>query len=145
MQGCYLCDLIEKGKLDNLIMENEHAMVTFIDETREGQCLIFTKNHRKKMSEMDTDEFKSVADLIVKVSRALEKKYDCEKTYLLCISDKVEHIHFHIIPKHKDLRSMGYYTFAMLWEKEGKRETPEPELKARAGEIKAIVDNLFTS
>ena len=142
MQGCFLCDLMKKKKLDNLIMENEHAMVTFIDETREGQCLIFTKNHRKSMTEMDMDDWNSVAEIIIKVSKALEKKYDCEKTYLLCISDQVEHIHFHIIPKHKNLVSMGFYCFAKVWEEEGKRETPEAELHTRAKEIKSIIETL---
>jgi diadenosine tetraphosphate (Ap4A) HIT family hydrolase len=103
MAECYLCDIIEKNNLDNMIMENEYAMVTFIDETREGQCLVFTKNHRKSMTEMDLDEWKSVGEIVHKVSKALEKKYDAEKTYLLCISDMVEHVHFHIIPKHKNL------------------------------------------
>ena len=141
MEGCSLCDLVEKKNPDNLIMENEHAMVTFIDETREGQCLIFTKNHRKSMTVMDMDEWNSVTEVINKVSKALEKKYDCEKTYLLCISDKVEHIHFHLIPKHKNLVSMGHYCFAKVWEEEGKRETPDAELNERAREIKEIIES----
>ncbi len=140
MEGCFLCDLMEKKKIDNLIMENEHAMVTFIDETREGQCLIFTKNHRKSMTEMNLDEYNSVGEIIIKVFKALEKKYDCEKTYLLCINDMVEHIHFHLIPKHKDLVSMGYYCFAKVWEEEGKRETPDSEKNAMAKEIKEILE-----
>ena len=140
MEGCFLCDLIEKKKIDNLIMENEHAMVTFIDETREGQCLIFTKNHRKSMTVMDMDEWNSVAEIINKVSKALEKKYNCEKTYLLCISDKVEHIHFHLIPKHKDLVSMGHYCFAKVWEEEGKRETLDSEKNAMAKELKVMIE-----
>ena len=139
MAECYLCDKMENKKLDNLIMENEHAMVTFIDETREGQCLIITKNHRKSMIEMDKDEWKSVGEIINKVSKALEKKYDARKTYLLCIGDKVEHIHFHLIPKHKDLVSMGYYCFAKVWEEEGKRETTDAEKKAMATEISALI------
>jgi diadenosine tetraphosphate (Ap4A) HIT family hydrolase len=141
MAECYLCDIIEKNNLDNMIMENEYAMVTFIDETREGQCLVFTKNHRKSMTEMDLDEWKSVGEIVHKVSKALEKKYDAEKTYLLCISDMVEHVHFHIIPKHKNLPSMGLYCFGKVWEEEGKRETPESELKAKAKEIKEIIEN----
>ena len=142
MEGCLICDLIKNKKLDNLIMENEHAMVTFIDETREGQCLIFTKNHRKSMTEMDLDEYNAVGEIIKKVSKALEKKYDCEKTYLLCISDKVEHIHFHLIPKHKDLVSMGFYCFAKVWEEEGKRETPDSEKNAMAEELSAMIESL---
>ena len=142
MEDCFLCDLMKKKNINNLIMENEYAMVTFIDETREGQCLIFTKNHRKSMTEMDMDDWNSVAEIIVKVSKALEKKYDCKKTYLLCISDMVEHIHFHVIPKHKDLVSMGRYCFAKVWEEEGKRDTPESELNVLSKEIKSIVDTL---
>lgn len=141
MAECYLCDIMEKNNLDNLIMENEHAMVTFIDETREGQCLVFTKNHRKSMTEMDLDEWRSVGEIVHKVSKALEKKYDAEKTYLLCISDMVEHVHFHIIPKHKNLVSMGYYCFGKVWEEEGKRETPDEEKNAMAKEIKEIIES----
>ena len=141
VKDCYLCKKIaDKKNLKNLIMENEHAMVTFIDETREGQCLIFTKNHRKSMTEMSIDEYKAVGELIVKVSRALEKKYDCEKTYLLCIGDKVEHVHFHVIPKHRDLVSMGYYCFVKVWEEEGKRETPDTELNAVANELRGMIE-----
>ena len=140
MKGCYLCDLMAK-KIDNLIMENEHAMVTFIDETREGQCLVFTKKHRKSMTVMNTDEWKSVGEIIHKVSRALEKKYNAKKTYLLCISDMVEHIHFHIIPKHKDLVSMGHYCFAKVWEEEGKRETSDAEKKAIAEELRKMIES----
>ena len=142
MEDCFLCEKINKKDFNNLIMENKHAMVTFIDETREGQCLVFTKNHRKSMTEMDMDEWNSVAEIIIKVSKALEKKYDCEKTYLLCISDRVAHIHFHVIPKHKDLVSMGHYCFAKVWEEEGKRETPEAELNAMAKEINQLIETV---
>ena len=142
MKDCSLCELMKKKNIKNLIMENKHAMATFIDETREGQCLIFTKNHRKSMTEMDMDEWNSVAETIIKVSKALEKKYDCEKTYLICTSDKVEHIHFHVIPKHKNLVSMGHYCFVKVWEEEGRRETPESELQLLSNEIKSIVETL---
>ena len=58
----------------------------------------------------------------MKVSRALEQQYNCEKTYLLSIGDQVEHLHFHLIPKHKDKCSMGVYCFGKLWEAEGVRK-----------------------
>ena len=140
MVDCFICNLLKQEKIDNLIMENEHAIVTFIDETREGQCLISTKKHRRRMSDMDPEEWAGVGEIINKVSRALEKKYNTEKTYLLCISDRVEHIHFHIIPKHKDLVSMGHYCFANVWEEEGRRETSDTEKKAMAEELRGMVE-----
>ena len=76
-----------------------------------------------------------------KVSKALEKKYDCEKTYLLSIGDMVEHIHFHLIPKHRDKCSMGVYCFGKLFEVEGERKPSDSDLNALANEIKGIIEN----
>lgn len=141
MQGCFLCDLVEKEDLNNLIIENRHAKAIVEDYFREGHCTIFPKKHKKSISEIDINEYNSIFELVIKVSQALEKKYDCEKTYLLSIGDKVEHIHFHLIPKHKDKCPMGIYCFEKLHEVEGKRKTSDSELNALANEIKKIIES----
>lgn len=141
MQGCFFCDLVGKKDLNNLIIENRHAKAVFDDFCREGHCTIFLKKHKKSISEIDINEYNSIFELIIKVSKALEKKYDCEKTYLLSIGDKVEHIHFHLIPKHKDKCSMGVYCFEKLQEVEGERKTSDSELNALANEIKKIIES----
>ena len=141
MQGCRGCDLVEKENLNNLIIENRHAKAVFSDSFREGHCVIYLKKHKKSISEIDINEYNSIFELIIKVSKALEKKYDCEKTYLLSIGDKVEHIHFHLIPKHKDKCSMGIYCFEKLQEVEGERKPSDSELNALANEIKKIIES----
>jgi len=138
--GCVFCDLLAKGNINGLIIENRHAMAFFVDSFREGHCIITLKKHKKSVSEIDMDEYNSICELITKVSRALEKKYDCDKTYLLSIGDKVEHIHFHLIPKHKDKCSMGVYCFDRLQEVEGVRKPSDSELNALAGGIRKIID-----
>jgi diadenosine tetraphosphate (Ap4A) HIT family hydrolase len=130
-----------KSDLNNLILENEHAKALFEDYFREGHCTIVLKKHKISVSEIDLNEYKSIYELIIKVSKALEKKYNCEKTYLLSIGDQVEHIHFHLIPKHKDKCSMGEYCFIKLFEAEGKRNTPASQLHILANEIRSIVEN----
>jgi diadenosine tetraphosphate (Ap4A) HIT family hydrolase len=130
-----------KNTLSNLILENRHAKALFEDYFREGHCTVILKKHKKSISEVDLDEYNSISELIIKVSRALEKKYNCEKTYLLSIGDQVEHVHFHLIPKHKDKLSMGEYCFVKLFEAEGKRNTPAAELQILADEIKSIIKN----
>jgi len=141
MQGCLFCDLLAKGNINGLIMENRHAVALASDSFREGHCVIDLKKHKKSVSELDMDEYTSICELITKVSRALEKKYDCDKTYLLSIGDKVEHIHFHLIPKHKDKCSMGVYCFDRLQEIEGVRKPSDSELNALATEIRKIIDS----
>jgi len=141
MQRCVICDLLAKGNLNGLIIENRHAMAVFGDSFREGHCVVWLKKHKKSVSEIDMDEYNSIFELIIKVSKALEKKYDCEKTYLLSIGDKVGHIHFHLIPKHKDKCSMGVYCFENLQEVEGERKPSDSELNALANEIKKIIES----
>jgi diadenosine tetraphosphate (Ap4A) HIT family hydrolase len=133
---------MEKGDLNSLIMENEHAMAVVDDSFREGHCIIILKKHKKSVSEIDINEYNSIFELIIKVARALEKKYDCEKTYLLSIGDMVEHLHFHLIPKHKDKCSMGKYCFEKLIEVEGERNPSDSELNALANEIKVIINGI---
>lgn len=122
MEKCYFCELAEKDKIDNLIAENEHAKAIFDDWLREGHCNVFLKDHKTSISQINEHEYKSICELIALVSKALEKKYSCEKTYLLSIGDQCEHIHFHLIPKHKDKCSMGAYCFTKLFESEGERK-----------------------
>jgi diadenosine tetraphosphate (Ap4A) HIT family hydrolase len=141
MKACIYCEKMAKNNLNNLILENKHAKVLMEDYFREGHCTVVLKKHKKSISEIDLDEYNSVSELIIKVSKALEKKYDCEKTYLISIGDQVEHIHFHLIPKHKDKCSMGVYCFLKLYEAEGKRNTPASELHILANEIKGIIEN----
>ncbi len=141
MKSCWYCDLMIEDNLNNLILENKHAKALFEDYFREGHCTVVLKKHKKSISEINPDEYKSVFELIIKVSKALEKKYNCEKTYLLSIGDKVEHVHFHLIPKHKNKCSMGTYCFVKLFEAEGKRNTPAPELHTLANEIKSIIES----
>lgn len=141
MESCPFCELAEKENVNNLIAENRYAKAIFDDELREGHCTIVLKKHKKSISEINLNEYKSISELFIKVSKALEKKYDCEKTYLLSIGDQVEHIHFHLIPKHKDMCSMGVYCFEKLWEAEGRRKTPESEVNAIAADIKRIIEN----
>ena len=141
MTDCIICDYLAKGNLSNLIIENRHAVATASDFFREGHCVVDLKKHKKSVSEIDMDEYNSIFELIIKVSKALEKKYDCEKTYLLSIGDKVEHIHFHLIPKHKDKCSMGVYCFERLQEVEGERKPSDSEKNALANEIRKIIES----
>lgn len=140
MQGCEYCELTKEGSLNNLIIANDHAMSFVYDELREGQCMVVPKAHRKSISELDADEFAAITELIGKISRALEKKYAAEKTYLLCISDKLEHIHFHLIPKHRDKISMGAYCFRKLIEAEGTRHPLKTELSMLIGDIRELIE-----
>ena len=68
------CDLVTKQNLNNLILENSYAKAVVQDYFREGHCTIILKKHKKSVSEIDANEYNSIFELIIKVSKALEKK-----------------------------------------------------------------------
>jgi diadenosine tetraphosphate (Ap4A) HIT family hydrolase len=136
VDDCLFCQLIEKNDLWGLISENDRAVASAEGYFREGHCMVITKRHITSISEMTKDEWSDVTALIATVSKTLEAKYECEKTYLLSIGDQVSHLHFHLIPKHKDLCSMGEYCFHALFKAEGERSPSEMEQKLLADEIR---------
>jgi diadenosine tetraphosphate (Ap4A) HIT family hydrolase len=134
---CPFCQIIGTDGPSNLIVENGRALAIAEGYFREGHCNVITKRHMTSMSEMTEDEWRDVTALVAEVSKALEIKYECEKTYLLSIGDQVSHLHFHLIPKHKDLCSMGVYCFEALFEAEGQRNSSEADQNLLADEIRA--------
>jgi diadenosine tetraphosphate (Ap4A) HIT family hydrolase len=143
MEGCPACEFLSKEHWGT-ILENDLARAEFADEFREGHSVVWVKRHMISPSSLTADEHVAVFDLITKVSKALEKKYSARKTYLLVIgdSDKFQHLHFHLIPKHRNLPSMGVYCFQKLFEVEPNRSTPDSEKKAVAVELKGLIEDI---
>jgi diadenosine tetraphosphate (Ap4A) HIT family hydrolase len=77
--------------------------------------------------------------MITKISKALEKHYGAEKTWLLSFADSVRHIHYHLIPKLEGQRSMGYYSFTGMMEEEGKPKPAGEELSRTTGALSALL------
>lgn len=142
MEGCPGCETMSK-KNANIIIENDLARASFGDYFREGHCIVTVKRHMISPSSMNVEEQAAVFDLIAKVSKALEEKYSARKTYLLVIGDsnKYQHLHFHLIPKHRNLPSMGVYCFQKLFEAEPERKTPDAEKEAIAAELRTMIDS----
>ena len=142
MEGCPTCENWGHEH-PNTIMENELARATFADDFREGHCIVTVKRHMISPSSMNAAEHAAVFDLISRVSAALEKKYSARKTYLLVIGDsnKWQHLHFHLLPKHRSLPSMGVYCIQKLAEAEPPRNTSAEEKKELAAELKQMIES----
>jgi diadenosine tetraphosphate (Ap4A) HIT family hydrolase len=139
MERCEFCNRINSNGKDTAIEENDHAVAFAGNYYREGHCSIILKRHITSISELYANEFNDLFTLVTKISKALEIKYNASKTYLLAIGDKVEHLHFHLIPKHKDKCSMGVYCFGALFESEGERKPITEEQVVLKNEIQKIL------
>jgi diadenosine tetraphosphate (Ap4A) HIT family hydrolase len=140
VDDCFFCEKLKAGDFSNLIIENDHAVAVFGGFYREGHCTVWLKRHIESFSEMRPEEYAPVFDLITKVSKALEQHYNVEKTYLLSIADLAYHTHFHLIPKHPNLMSMGRYSFRVLDAIEGYKNTPQDEQDRMAKVIGSLIE-----
>jgi diadenosine tetraphosphate (Ap4A) HIT family hydrolase len=137
MKECPFCR--ENHGKSTMILENEYAISTAVDYFREGHCCVIIKKHKTSISQLEPEESIAVFDLISKTSKVLEIKYKATKTYMLVIGDQVEHLHFHLIPKHDTLCSMGIYCFGKLFETEGERHTSIERKEKLAQELRSLV------
>jgi diadenosine tetraphosphate (Ap4A) HIT family hydrolase len=124
-----------------MIIKNEFARATAGGSFREGHCVVTVKRHMISPSEMNPEEWSATFELISKVSKALEEKYGVRKTYVMMIGDSKEwqHLHFHLIPKHHHLPSMGVYCIQKLEEAEGTFDTTPEQKKELANELKTLL------
>ena len=137
MEECPFCAHSGKYDLEHILMEDEYAIAFLPNRLfRKGNCLVAPKRHMKSISEMTAEENASVFQMITAISKALEKTFQAEKTYLLSISDQVKHLHYHLIPKLEGQISMGKYCFIKLIEAEGYYEPKQNELNIFAGELR---------
>ena len=142
MEGCPVCENWDK-EYSNMILENEFARALAYDSFREGHCVVTVKRHMISPSGMNHEEHTATFELISKVSKVLEEKYGARKTYVIMIGDsnKWQHLHFHLIPKHRYLPSMGVYCIQKLQEAEGTRNPTEEQQKALADELRGMLGN----
>jgi diadenosine tetraphosphate (Ap4A) HIT family hydrolase len=143
MEGCPTCEWLQKADRPNIILQNEHALALADDEWREGHCVVYLKRHVISVSGIEPNEYVSMMDLVTRVSRALEAKYGARKTYVVSIGDsnKWQHFHFHLLPKHRNLPSYGVYAVQKLNEAEPLRHTSIEQKKALADELRVITQS----
>ncbi len=141
MEGCPTCEWVKKAETSDIILQNEHAIASASDEWREGHCIVTLKRHIISVSGIEPNEYASVMDLLARVSKALEAKYGARKTYVVSVGDsnKWQHFHFHLLPKHRSLPSYGVYAVQKLNEAEPLRHPSPEQKKALADEIRGLV------
>lgn len=67
-----------------------------------GHLLLESKRHLKELSDMNNEEASHLGPIIKAGSEALKKVLRAQHVYVFRINDKVEHLHFHLIPRYEE-------------------------------------------
>jgi diadenosine tetraphosphate (Ap4A) HIT family hydrolase len=105
-----------------------------------GWLVLVLKRHVESLHELSRDEFLELASLQHQLAQLLFREFDCEKEYSICLAEAehFHHIHFHLIPKPRDLPNelKASKIFAML-QVEKEEAVPPDEIRALCEHLKA--------
>lgn len=73
----------------------------FREQTYKGRCLVAYDEHINDINELPIDKRNAFMDDVCKVTSAMQKAFNPDKINYGAYSDKLSHLHFHLIPKYE--------------------------------------------
>jgi diadenosine tetraphosphate (Ap4A) HIT family hydrolase len=74
----------------------------FKEQTYHGRCVVAYKDHDIELYQLDDDQLLSFMHDVQKVAKAMQKAFNPVKINFGFYSDKLKHLHVHIVPKYVD-------------------------------------------
>ncbi len=106
---CLYCQRNELQKSLMIEMCDLQASTLFLfkEQSHPGRCVVAYKDHVKELFELsEADRNAFMAD-VCKVAEAIQKAFNPAKINYGAYSDKLPHLHFHIVPKYENGVSFG--------------------------------------
>lgn len=102
---------LQKSLMIEICDLSASTLFLFKEQSHPGRCVVAYKDHVKELfelSEIDRNAF--MAD-VCKVAEAIQKAFAPAKINYGAYSDKLPHLHFHIVPKYE-----GEFEFGGIFE-----------------------------
>ncbi len=111
---CFYCQ--ENEQLYSLMIEiaklDASTVFLFKEQTYRGRCLVAYKDHVNELFELSDEERNAFMKDVARVAKAMSLAFNPKKINYGAYSDKLAHLHFHLVPKYEDGPSYGS-TFEM--------------------------------
>ena len=79
----------------------------FKEQTYYGRCLVSYDKHVNDLNELDDDERNLFMADVAQATRAMQKAFNPDKINYGAYSDKLSHLHFHLVPKYEGKPDFG--------------------------------------
>lgn len=116
--SCFHCS--KDQRLKDLMIEicemDISTLYLFKEQTYKGRCLLSFKGHKGELFELQDNELRLFSQDLKKATNAMKKALAADKINYGAYSDKLPHLHFHLVPKYEGGPSWGS-TFDMMPEK----------------------------
>lgn len=106
---CFYCE--KDQRLDDLMIKvcdlDAATVYLFKEQTYKGRCVVAYKDHVNELFELGDKELNEFMSDVKRVAAAIKKAFFPNKINYGAYSDKLPHLHFHIVPKYEDDYSWG--------------------------------------
>lgn len=115
MSNC--CNIFESFEIDKyLIKEYQHWLILFRNRTKTlGNCLIISKRHFEKFSEISETETFELVKVIQDLESLLTKVFNPDKINYQIAMFKEAHFHLHVFPRYEKEREFQGKKWADQW------------------------------
>lgn len=106
---CLYCQRneLQKSLMIEICDLSVSTLFLFKEQSHQGRCVVAFKDHVKEPFELsETSRNAFMAD-VCKAALAIQKAFSPEKINYGAYSDKLPHLHFHIVPKYVDEFEFG--------------------------------------
>jgi ATP adenylyltransferase len=109
------------------------TLFLFKEQTHPGRCVVAYGGHVNELFELPDAELDRFMRDVARAARAIHRAFRPDKINYGAYSDKLPHLHFHLVPKYANGPAWGT-TFTMM--PEPKRHLAEPEYAELIGKIR---------
>lgn len=131
---CFYCEKDERLKalMIEICQLDASTVYLFREQSYKGRCIVAYNKHVNELFELEDKELELFMKDVKKVAAAVQKTFSANKINYGAYSDKLPHLHFHIVPKYEDALNWGS-TFEM---NPGKVLLSDEEYREMINEIK---------
>ncbi len=113
--NCFYC--AKDQRLEDLMIKvcdlEASTLYLFKEQTYRGRCLVAYKEHVNELFELSDEDRNVFVKDVARVAKAMKEAFGAHKINYGAYSDKLPHLHFHLIPKYEDGPGFGG-TFEMM-------------------------------
>lgn len=105
---CLYCQRndLQKSLMIEICDLSVSTLFLFKEQSHPGRCVVAYKNHVNELFELNENDRNAFMADVCKVASAIQKAFAPAKINYGAYSDKLPHLHFHLVPKYAD--GLGY-------------------------------------
>ncbi|MFA5047110.1 MAG: HIT family protein [Paludibacter sp.] len=106
---CLYCQRndLQKSLMIQICDLSVSTLFLFKEQSHPGRCVVAYKDHVNELFELSESDRNAYMADVCRVASAMQKAFSPTKINYGAYSDKLGHLHFHLVPKYKDEFEFG--------------------------------------